>query len=363
MRHPTDGVLRRLLDEPAGVATADGEHVAGCETCLGHLAAIREDADLVRAALATDAGADVDVAAAWHRLSTNVDHERPGRAAAAPIRGRRARSTLRRPVVAAVAAALVMTGAGAAAANGWFEIFRSESIAPVSLDPADLNALPDLHAYGEVVVTGDPDVREVVDAAAAEAATGLHVPEVTSLPAGISGEPTHHVGGEVSVTFTFSAERAAEAADEAGEPLPPLPPGLDGTRVRLLAGPGIAAVWSHASGVPTLIVGTAVAPTASSSSGVPFGTMRDYLLSLPGVPPDVAAALRTFNADGATLPLPVPADQVTTSSVQIDGQPATVLASRDRSIAAVAWIEDGVMIVVAGTLDPDEVVSVAQGLR
>ena len=29
MRHPTEGLLRRLVDEPAGVADADREHVAG----------------------------------------------------------------------------------------------------------------------------------------------------------------------------------------------------------------------------------------------------------------------------------------------------------------------------------------------
>jgi hypothetical protein len=29
MRHPTEGVLRRLLDEPAGVADSDREHVTG----------------------------------------------------------------------------------------------------------------------------------------------------------------------------------------------------------------------------------------------------------------------------------------------------------------------------------------------
>ena len=70
MRHPTEGVLRRLLDEPAGVADSDRQHVAGCPQCLGGLAAMREDAALVDAALATEGGADVDVDAAWRRLST-----------------------------------------------------------------------------------------------------------------------------------------------------------------------------------------------------------------------------------------------------------------------------------------------------
>ena len=30
MRHPTEGVLRRLLDEPAGVPDSDRKHVVDC---------------------------------------------------------------------------------------------------------------------------------------------------------------------------------------------------------------------------------------------------------------------------------------------------------------------------------------------
>ena len=361
MRHPSEGVLRRLLDEPAGVAVADRDHLAGCDECLRVLATVREDADLVQAALVTDASADVDVAAAWRRLSTAL----PATARApsvAPPRARRLRDMLRRPVVAGVAVAAVVTGAGAAAANDWLPIFRTEQIAPLSVSTDDLNALPDLRAYGELDISGDRDVHTVPDAAAAAAETGLDVPEVTSLPRGVTGEPAYRVGGEVSATFTFSADRAARAAAEEGESLPRPPPGLDGSQVRLVAGPGAAEVWSQQSGVPALVVGRAVAPTAFSSD-VPFETVRDYLLSLPGLPDDVAAALRTFNADAATLPLPVPADHVTTSSAEVDGVPATVLATRGGSPAAVLWVEDGVVTVVAGPLDVDEVLSVARGLR
>ena len=100
MRHPTEGVLRRLLDEPAGVADADREHVAGCPQCLGELAAMREDAALVDAALATEGGADVDVAAAWRRLSTAAPAAGPAAARPAPARAGRSRAVLRRPVVA-----------------------------------------------------------------------------------------------------------------------------------------------------------------------------------------------------------------------------------------------------------------------
>jgi hypothetical protein len=361
MHHPTEGVLRRLLDEPAGITDADREHVAGCEACRGELAAIRDDADSVHTAL-TEPGADVDVAAAWQRLSTAASATGRVRAVT-PRRVGRFRAALRRPAVVGVAVALVLTSASAAAAIDWLQIFRTEQIAPISLSAADLNALPDLRAYGDILVTGDADVRRVADAATAAAETGLDVPEVTTLPGGVTGAPTYQVGGEVSAIFTFSEDRAARTAAEAGESLPPPPPGLDGSQIRLVAGPGLAGIWSEGAGVPALVVGRAVAPTAFSSSGVPFETLRDYILSLPGVPDDVATSLRSLNGGASTLPLPVPAGEVTSSSADVHGARATVLETRDRTMAAVLWVEDGVVTIVTGSLGADEVLSVARGLR
>jgi hypothetical protein len=359
MRHPTEGVLRRLLDEPAGVSDPDRQHIADCPVCLAGLSEVRTDAAAVDGALRTGAAPEPDLAAAWHRLSAALPASGP---APARPRARRAPAFLRRPVVAALAFAVVLAGAGTAAANDWLQIFHTEQIQPVSLSTADLVALPDLSAYGDVAVTGEPGVHEVPDAAAAAAETGLEVPEVATLPRGVTGEPAYQVGGEVNATFTFSADLAARAAAAAGETLPPVPAGLDGSQVRLSAGPGLAATWSQSAGVPTLVVGRAVAPTAFSS-GVPFDTVRDYLLSLPGLPDDVAAELRAFTADGSTLPLPVPADQVTTFPAEVHGVPATVLETRDRTLAAVVWVDRGAVTVVAGALGADEVLSVADGLR
>ena len=53
MRHPTDGVLRRLLDEQAGVAETDRRHIAGCPRCLAQLATCR------RSVSATPAGSSM----------------------------------------------------------------------------------------------------------------------------------------------------------------------------------------------------------------------------------------------------------------------------------------------------------------
>jgi hypothetical protein len=355
-RHPGDGTLRRLLDEPAGVADADREHVAGCPECLRGLAAARQDAAVAGAALATTAAPDVD--AAWRRFAVASTPTR----AAAPARAGRWRTALRSPVVAAFGVVVVLGGAGAAAAADWLPVFRTEQVTAVPVSSTDLVALPDLSAYGDLTVVSEPDVHPVADAAAAEQASGLEVPAVGTLPAGVTGDPAYVVGGQLVAEFTFSADRAAQAAAAAGETLPAPPTGLDGSRFRLVAGPGVAETWSESRGIPALVVARVAAPSAFSS-GVPFGTARDYLLSLPGLPDGLAAQLRGFTADGTTLPLPVPADLVTTSTADVDGRTATVLASRDGTMTGVVWVRDGVVTGVAGTLSEDEVLTVARGLR
>lgn len=370
MRHPSDGTLRRLLDEPAGVADADREHVAGCPVCLSGLAAARQDALLAGAALDVEVTPDVD--AGWHRLSQAVTAAgQPGstRTVAGRSRStrsapptRRWRTALRSPVVAVVGAVAILAGASTAAATNWLEIFHAEQITPVVAPQADLGRLPELDAFGEVEVSQKIDIRQVTDAEAAARATGLSVPRVGELPQGVRGEPAYHVGKRVQATFTFSAEKTARTAAAAGGTLPPLPPGLDGSQFRLSAGPGVAAVWAQDRPVPAMVVIRAVAPTAQST-GIPFETARDYLLSMPGLPQNVASQLRAFSADGTTLPLFAPIEKQRTFTADVGGTPATVVASRDEVLAGVVWVDDGVITAVAGSLSTDEVLAVARGLR
>ncbi len=359
MRHPSEGTLRRLLDEPAGVADADRDHVTGCPICLADVAAAQRDAEFVAAALHLD-GAVPEVDAAWRRLA--AAGPRPRRAPGMVPR-RRWSERLSSPVVAVVGALALVTGAGAAAAGDWFEIFRTERIAAVELSEADLVALPDLSAYGEFEVTQRPELREVASAAAAAAVTGFPAPRVAQLPNGVVGDPTYRVGNRMTAVFRYSAEKAAQTAAALGEELPPPPPGLDGSRFRLVAGPGVAAVWSSRAGFPALLVARATAPTASSSSGVDFETARDYLLSLPGMPADLAAQLRSFGGDASTLPLPISAEQMRSRTDEVAGAPATVLTSRDGALAGVVWVRDGAVTAVAGSLSTDEVLTVGRELR
>nr|WP_296073958.1 hypothetical protein [uncultured Actinoplanes sp.] len=350
MRHPSDGTLRRLLDEPDGVADADRRHIADCPVCRSALATARDDARMVAEALDVEVGPDVD--AAWRRQT----------AMSGKIRKFPRRAALRSPFVAGAAAAVLLAGAGAAAAANWLPIFRTEQVAPITVTQQDLVRLPELSAYGTLTFTKRADIRDVPDAAAAREATGLDVPRVARLPRGVTGPPAYKIGNRVAATFTFSARKAAEAAKAAGKPLPPPPPGLDGAEFRMTAGPGVAEVWTESRGVPAMIVARVVAPTGYSP-GVPFATVRDYLLSMPGLPAAVAAQLRAFTGDGTTLPFVVKEGRQKASTADVGGHPATVLTTRDGVMAGVVWVDRGVITAVAGSLDAGEALTVARELR
>jgi hypothetical protein len=81
------------------------------------------------------------------------------------------------------------------------------------------------------------------------------------------------------------------------------------------------------------------------------------------LPKNVATQLRGFSPDGTTLPLFVSVEQMATSTADVGGKPATVLAARNGLMAAVVWVDNGIVTAVAGSMSPDEVLSVARGLR
>ncbi|GAA0954302.1 hypothetical protein [Virgisporangium aurantiacum] len=351
MRHPADGTLRRLLDEPDGVADSDREHIVACPACRAKLITMKEDAVAARNALDFEVTTDVD--AAWQRLSHS---ERT------PAKVRTRRWGISRPLVAVVGVVVILSGASTAAATDWLQIFRAERVAPVSAPRADLISLPDLDEFGTVEVTSKVDIRPMADAQAAEKVTGFAVPRVAKLPRGVTGQPTYHAGAQATATFTFEVAKARKTVEAKGGTLPPPPPGLDGSRFRFVAGPGVIATWTRERGTPGLIVARAVAPTVYSSD-IPFATARDYVLSLPNLPESVASQLRGFSGDGTTLPLFVQAEKFKSSTADVNGSTATVLASRDRALAGAIWVDNGTVTAVAGPLSVDEVLAVARGLR
>jgi hypothetical protein len=78
------------------------------------------------------------------------------------------------------------------------------------------------------------------------------------------------------------------------------------------------------------------------------------------VPADLAAEIRLLGNLQTTLPIPTPPG-ASSESTEIDGSPAVVVADNSNAASGAIW-EDrkGVVHAVAGLLDKEDVLSVAQ---
>jgi hypothetical protein len=112
--------------------------------------------------------------------------------------------------------------------------------------------------------------------------------------------------------------------------------------------------------VPTLVIAQTRVPTVDSN-GATTAQLEDYLLSQPGVPPELAAQVRAIKDPSTTLPIPIPAGLATTESTQINGTPATLIKAVLG--AGVVWVKNGVIYAVGGQLTPDQVLAIATSLH
>jgi hypothetical protein len=367
--HPSDGTLRRSLDEPVAVDAAAREHVASCARCADRLRRMHTNAASIRSMLASPDPV-VDVAAARDRLARTEVATVQRVAAPPPGRQVRSRHTLASGVIAGVAVAgiasvvLVATGG----AQDFLSLFQPSQLAPVPVTAADVRSLAGLTSYGTVAGGSSISVMPEPDAAAASAAAGVGAPVVTDLPAGTPPTAKFAVVSGGVVTFTFDAALARAAAARAGGHLPAMPAGLEGSTLSVSIAPAVVVSY----GVdPATLLGGVNPPTGTafivvktrtptvSSTGVTARQLEDYLLSVPGVPAGVASEIRAIGNPSQTIPVPIPVDLASGSTVTINGAHGLLIGDSTGLGSAVIWQHNGVVYAIAGTLTTNEVLGVA----
>ena len=135
---------------------------------------------------------------------------------------------------------------------------------------------------------------------------------------------------------------------------------LAGSSVTLDAGPAVLAEYAATSGteLPTLGVATMPRPTAHST-GASLSQIEAFLLSQPGIPPQLAEEIRLLGDLRTTLPVPVPRAP-RFARCRSRGWPGVLLADSSNAAAGVVWEDgSGMLHVVAGILDSQDVLNVA----
>jgi len=124
----------------------------------------------------------------------------------------------------------------------------------------------------------------------------------------------------------------------------------------------IVLAWGDSGGQPLLVLMQAPSPSAEASGPATLAQVRDYLLSLPGLPQETVAQLRRIDHWEATLPLPVPRGQATWREVRVGSTPGLLLSDVAGHGSGVVWQHDGRVYGVLGQLPPQQLLRVAASL-
>jgi hypothetical protein len=365
VRHVPDGTLRRLIDEPFAVADRDIRHVEECAHCKGRSQRFAEDATMAERFFHVPLLVDADAGLARSRASTAM---RPRDRKTLQFRRHRSWRLMGASLsTGASVAAVGVLIAGVAAAATLTTIFAPTQVAPVPVSQADMQEVTQLMGmntngslggfsspsgaetlpFGKLSWTSSGSGEQVASLADAEAATGLAVTLPTKLPSGVSGVDRYAVMPKVTATITFGSDAGSS---------------LSGASLVVSLGPAVAVSFSGAStleGIGPLGILAGARPIATSSVAT-TREIENFLLSRPGVPADLAEEIRLIGNLQTTLPIPA-LPGISSQSTEIDGSQAVVLVDNSNAASGAIWEDhSGVIHAVAGLLDKEDLINVAE---
>jgi hypothetical protein len=366
--HLSDGTLRRMVDEPLALTADEQLHFDGCAQCHSRFDAIATGArasDALLAVPAFEPQPAAALAALRPQLAQQLARPAPFYQRWIDRNGSRVRP-LATPLVAAGLALILLTGITVTGVSvELLHIFQPTQVVPVQVSPSGVPPQSLLLDYGTVKwLPAPPSVQQLSDPSAAHTQTGLPVLMPATLPNGVSGPVTYGVVSQATGSLTFDADRLRASAASQHVKVNPMPSSIIGSTLVVNAGPALLEVWGMSGATevqaPTLVIAQTRVPTVDST-GASQAQLENYLLSQPGVPPDLVSQVKAIKDPSTTLPLPIPKGLATTEPTTVNGHPATLIKAVIG--AGVVWIQNGVIYAVGGQLTPDQVLAIATSLH
>jgi hypothetical protein len=270
-------------------------------------------------------------------------------------------------LAAAVVIVLLVTTPLGSLGQSFLTIFQPKAFAPIDVSALHLRArlLPNLDEFGTLGRAHSSKPKDVASAAAASEIAGFRALVPAVVPSQVPATSRFVVNLLAEESFRFSAAKARASAARKKRALPEMPARLDGTTVTASIGPTIVQTWGvrrKRSDGPILVVVQSVAPIVRST-GASLGELESYLLSMPGISPELASQIRAIGDPSSTLPVPFEATKQTAQSVNVDGASGLAIGDNTGLGAGVMWEKDGKLYAVFGTLTQDEVLDVANSLQ
>ena len=274
-----------------------------------------------------------------------------------------------------VSVIVALTPEGRTAAAAFLAQFRSRQVVAVevsSQSQADIsrtmNTLSNLGAIdsrGRSGALQAPSSQGLVTVAEASRQIGFAVqtPDPATLPAGVDRTPRVQVIPASEVRFTFDKAKAQRYLQSSGQPQVSLPDKFNGASL-IVSTPAAAILeYSGQNSHQTLIVGQAGLLVIDVQGQVTLDEMRDFLLTLPGLPDETVQQLKLIRNWRETLPIPIRTDKMHWQPATFKGNSQGLLLNDNTGVGSAAiWQSGGHLYGLAGSLKASDLKRVADSL-
>ena len=262
---------------------------------------------------------------------------------------------------------LVATPEGRVAAAEFLAQFRSQHLTIVTFDPNQTRqtGLFRLEQLGTVTNPRPPSPVQVanVQEAASKAGFAILQPDPALLPPGASRTPTVRFSPASQTRLTFDRQKARTYFDSLNRKDVSLPDNLNGATLVVSLPPVVMLEYSSSDGKPAVAIGEAREVQVGVEGNVTLDEVRSFLLSMPGLPDDLARQLRSIQDWRSTLPIPIPVDKISWQDATVAGSPGYILNDNTGLGSAVIWQRNGQILGVAGPMKATDLRKLAESLR
>ncbi len=376
------GLLASLRDDEltADEAAQARAHLALCPDCTADERAMtvasQEVYDLL-AEIGPQASEIPDTATAFASIQSKLDKERdtgkylailPGSAESRPIyaqRNRRRRYGWMTAAVAAVLIALLLAPNAGALASQFLALFHAQRFQPVTVDPQNFSddLMSYLRDFADMQVQYNSIPDNLSNPTQAQVEQEIHFPLSLPkhLPSGVSHTMNFTLIGSAEGTFTFDVAKVRAYLAQSGQTNIRIPAQLVGATFSITSDTAVVIHYASncrlqrdtatslfCTGGTPFYAAEIPSPIVQATGKASLKDLRDFLLSLPKLAPEIRTMLSQLDLQNGIVPLPVP-QQVAAQQISVHGAPGVVLVDNSLKVGGLVWQTHGIIYMIATT--------------
>lgn len=266
-------------------------------------------------------------------------------------------------IAAAVLIAVLVVPNASALATQFFALFHAQQFQPVTVDPQNFsnNLISYLSDFGDMQVQDNNPSHDLKNPTQAQVEQSINFPLLLPghLPQGVGHAINFTLIDGAEGTYTFNVSKVRAYLARSGQSNVAIPALLDGATFTVTSDTGVVIHYASncrlrgvtatslfCTGGTPFYAAEIPSPVVQATGKVSLKDLRDFLLSLPRLAPEMRATLQQLDLAQGIVPLPIPRE-VAAQQITVHGAPGVVLVDNSLKVGGLIWQAHGIIYMIA----------------